>query len=215
MLLEEQKFIVEKAARLFKKYGIKSVSMDDIAKELGISKKTIYQSVKDKETLIGLFLDEEFRYYKNKLSEIENKSYNVILEFIKIDRIFNEFIFEISLPLHFDLVKYFPKIFSTFKDRYNQLFYETVKGNLEKGIKNNIYRKNININIISKHQLLRLDRVHESKVFSLKEISSSEFIKEICYYHLRGIIENSAINLLDNYKNEEINKIQSYEPSYD
>ncbi len=214
MLPEEQKLIVEKAAILFKKYGIKSVSMDDIANELGMSKKTIYQSVKDKEQLIELFLSEEFLFFKNQFQEIETEALDAIQEFLAIDQKLNTFIFEMSLPLYFDLHKYFPDIYTKYTERYNNLFYEILKGNLEKGKREKIFRHDLPIDIIIKQQLLRIERMPESQIFSRKELASAVFIRELCYYHLRGIINSDAYELLEKYKIEEINKIQSYEPSH-
>jgi AcrR family transcriptional regulator len=63
------KIMTDKIGQLFKKYGIKSITMDDIARELGMSKKTLYQLVSEKNELVDIVLTSEFHYFKEKTSK--------------------------------------------------------------------------------------------------------------------------------------------------
>ena len=86
---DDQKNILLRTCELYKKYGVKSITMDDIAHELGISKKTLYQFVTDKDDLVGKFVDYEISVKQEEIGKCFDKKYNAIEELFAISVFMN------------------------------------------------------------------------------------------------------------------------------
>ncbi len=87
---EELKNILLKVRELYMKYGIKSITMDDVASELGISKKTLYQYVTDKDDLVGKFIDNEIELRQEEICKCFKTGFNAIEELFEISIFMNK-----------------------------------------------------------------------------------------------------------------------------
>lgn len=189
--------IIRKALELFNSYGIKSVSMDDISRELGISKKTLYRFVKDKQELVGKAISYNFKSNAQKIEKILDPSFNAIEEVLAIVRFFIEMHQSHSPNMIFDLQKFYPEEYKSFRDiRKSKLnvFYEN---NFKKGISEGLYRKNIDVSIVKRIIILLSNIIIENDTFTIKEVTSARFIKELYSYHLHGIISEKGLKILE------------------
>jgi len=190
--------IIRKVAQLYKKYGIKSITMDDVAHELGISKKTLYEYFSDKQHLVNAVVEQEVIYNDLRLQEQKNNSENALQEMFKIFRFHLQMLKEYNPSLEFDLKKYYPESYFRLKRIKRAKILETTLNNLIKGKQEGFYRKELNEEIITKLNVLRIESLYESDLFSQEELYSHEFSKEMFLYHLHGILTPKGMEYLNN-----------------
>ena len=182
---------------LYNKYGIKSVTMDDVSSELGISKKTLYQYVKDKSELVEKVMSLNSLCHREAIYAIISQKNNAIEELLAVNKYMNEMIREQNPTLNYDLRKYYPAIFSKLMEESHREMYESIKKNLVKGQKEGLYRMDMDIDIISKLHITRLEYKYSSISFSNEELNSEKVMREIFIYHLHGIISEKGRKLLE------------------
>jgi TetR/AcrR family transcriptional regulator, cholesterol catabolism regulator len=200
-------FIIEKAGALFKKYGIKSITMDDISKELGVSKKTLYQLVADKNELIDQFINEGFMDFKLRINKITNSNFDPILELIKIHDLTIEFLLDYSPALEYDLKKYYNGVYEKTEKQFFELFQVAIMNNIEHGKELGLFRDDIDSDFISKIYISGIEHVSKSKIISLDQFVPKKYRNELLTYHLNGLISNDGQHLLLKYLNKDKNKI--------
>jgi len=192
--------IISKASDMFLKLGFKSITMDDIAGEMCISKKTIYKYFCNKEILIEETTQAIHKEIHQIIDNIIIKNHNAIQENFEIRKMFKEMFKSSDNSPIYQLRKHYPEIYEKVMEREisecNNLFQQ----NIEKGIVQGLYRKNINIQSYTKF--------YYSLVFSIKESTSSEqesqkIELEILEYHTRAMatpeglieLEKNLLNL--------------------
>ena len=204
---EELKNILLKVRDLYMKYGIKSITMDDVARELGISKKTLYQYVADKDDLVGKFIDNEILMRQEEICKCFQIGFNAIEELFEISVFMNKLMRDQNPATDHDLKKYYPVHYQkTLKARRDGV-YNYVLVNLNKGIKEGLYRKEMNKEVIAKLYLWRTENTHFDELFTLEEFTSVKLFVELLTYHVRGIATDKGIIVLEK-------KIKELETSY-
>ena len=133
--------IIAKATDLFLKLGFKSVTMDDIAGEMCISKKTIYKYFCNKELLIEESTNMVHKEVHQIIDSIVAKNYNAIEENFEIRKMFKEMFKAGDTSPVFQLKKHYPEIYDTVMSREINECNIVFKQNIEKGIQQSLYRK--------------------------------------------------------------------------
>jgi AcrR family transcriptional regulator len=194
---EELKNMLLKVRELYTKYGIKSITMDDVAVELGISKKTLYQYVTDKDDLVGKFIDSEIILRQEEICKCFSSDFNAIEEFIEISVFMNRFVKDQNPATEHDLKKYYPHHYDkTVKTRREKIF-NYILLNLKKGKDEGLYRKELNEEIIAKLYLSRVESIHLNDLFTVEEFTSMKLFMELLIYHIRGIATEKGIIVLE------------------
>ncbi len=188
---------VVKVCELFKTYGIKSVTMDDVARELGISKKTLYQYFKDKSELVGIILQKEFEEKAKQFAEAMDNKANAIEEVFGYFRVQMELLVNHKPSFIYDLKKYYPIHFEEFNKRKTGRMMDSVLKNLKRGKKEGLYRKDLDEEIITKMHIARIESIMSSGLFSFEEIISPLFFSEAFKYHLFGIVSEKGRKILN------------------
>jgi TetR/AcrR family transcriptional regulator, cholesterol catabolism regulator len=203
------KNILLKTRELYTRYGIKSITMDDIASELTISKKTLYHFVKDKDDLVGKFVDYEIRLRQEEIFKCFNTGFNAIEELFAILVFMHKLIREQNPATEHDLRKYYPHHFQrVFSVRREKMYYYIIQ-NLTKGKEEGLYREELDVEIIGKLFLARSEDENLKELFSAEEFSSSRFFLEILIHHIRGIATEKGLTVLENkIKEIETNNIK-------
>ncbi len=181
---------------LYHKYAIKSVTMDDVARELGISKKTLYQHVANKTELVEKVIYSELEKAAQKHYQIQQMNLNAIEELFEVSKMMNEHLKKHNPALFYDLKKYYPKIYHQIRNKKREKAYESILRNLKKGISEGIYRKEINTEIIAKLYISRIEQSYDESIFSIEEITSVKVFNEILIYHLHGICNEKGLKIL-------------------
>ena len=188
--------IVHKATEMFLKLGFKSVTMDDIASEMCISKKTIYKFFANKELLI----EEGTELVQNQITEtiaqIVEKKYNSIEENVEICKMFGIMFNDIEASPVYQLKKHYPEIHQKIITRQTKICELIFTENIRKGIQQGLYRSNINIETVVKFHYQMLISINENTATE-KEIQKLEF--EAMEYHVRAIATAKGIEELEKH----------------
>ncbi|WP_323027225.1 TetR/AcrR family transcriptional regulator [Gelidibacter japonicus] len=188
--------IVHRATELFLSLGVKSVTMDDIANELGISKKTIYVHFENKTQLVEASTLEVFEIISQGIDAICQLQKDPIEEIYDIKKLVMEHLKdEKSSPYH-QLQKYYPKIFSSLRSKQYRLMEDCVADNLKRGITLGLYRDNLEIDIISKLYFTSIMSLKDKQLFPLKHFSMSSLMNHYLEYHVRGICTPKGLEVL-------------------
>lgn len=189
--------ILERATDLFLKLGFKSVTMDEIANEMAISKKTIYKYFENKETLIEACVVKMQDSIDWIIDSISNQKLNAIEENFAIKKVFNDMFQKAETsPMH-QLKKYYPNIYKKLLKRETETFGGCIMANIEKGIEEKIYRENLDKEIVTKLYFTLVFGAYENDMFSnnMKEIFNTEM--KILEYHTRAISTLYGISILE------------------
>ncbi len=191
--------LLKQVGNLYKKYGIKSVTMDDVAQELGISKKTLYQHVNDKTTLVGKVVLEIINNEKSNFERLILPENNAIEELIFVNKKLQHIMKNTNASFEYDLKKYYPELYKQVRTRKIDNMYTSVKRNLDKGVKEGLYRSDLNTEYISRYYVSRIENTINFEYFNNNNISVSEFFYEIFIYHIRGVSNSKGIAFLESH----------------
>lgn len=195
--------ILYRIYNLYNKYGIKSVTMDDVSRELGISKKTLYEHFTDKDEMVNQVFEFERENVIKELHEILSQAQNAIHELFLINKYFSEKIKTYNPNADFDLKKYHFPIFEKHRAKVYEYMYSHIIGNLNRGIKEKVYRNDINKEFIAKLHISRLITMQQSEFFTREELLENATHRELIIYHVRGIATQEGIKILEKeLKNE-------------
>lgn len=207
--IDTKERIKAQAADLFIKYGIRSVSMDDIANSLGISKKTIYHFYADKSELVDAVIAKEIEHNENCCQIDISQSENAIHElFLAMDMVLEMFRNMNPSVLH-DMEKYHPRAFTKFHKHKNDYLYNVIRNNIIRGIKEDLYRDDLNIDILSRFRveivLLPFNPDFQAKV----KHNLAEIEEEIILHYLYGLVNLKGHKMILKYKQERNKKTVS------
>lgn len=204
--MELKEYIVEEADRLFCQYGFKSVTMDDIAKQLGMSKKTIYQHFVDKDELVTILIRNKINKQDCTLQYSIHASPNAVAELLGSIATMNEQLSNMNARLFFDLQKYHPKAWLIFKDFKEKKLREYITSNLERGIAQGLYREDINIEILTQFRLDQLDLVfNQYDQLLSNKYSLIQIMVEITKHYLHGICNLKGLAIINEHQSTQSN----------
>lgn len=205
--MEVKDRILTKAAELFIRYGIRSITMDEIATQLGISKKTIYQFFTDKDDLVSAVIDREVQKNELECAEYRDSAMDAVHEvFLAVEDL--ELMLKYTNPLMlYDLEKYHPHAFQEVKGYKYQFLYESLLDNLRRGIEEGVYRSDIQKDIVAKNRIESVFLVFDPDLFPHSRYSMSEVNFELALLFLHGIATDKGKELIEKYTKERIKKI--------
>ncbi|HAR19950.1 MAG TPA: TetR/AcrR family transcriptional regulator [Cytophagales bacterium] len=179
--------ILQGAAELFLRYGVKSITMDEIARHISVSKKTIYQHFADKDELVITFTRMVLEQQKSEMIHLENNGTNVMESLRDLSEFLRNKVCNINPSLLFDLKKYFPQAWKTFTEHKKTFLKDHLKRLLERGMKEGYFRANLNMNIISKMRIEQVEMIFNPDVFSETEFNISEVHIQLFQHFVYGI----------------------------
>jgi AcrR family transcriptional regulator len=194
---EELVNILQKVHTLYRKYGIRSVTMDDVSHELGISKKTLYQYVRDKDELVHKVIDLEIneRQARMEISCTDNR--NAIEQLLEIGRCIAFMLKNYSAVSEYDLKKYYPDLYIKVRDLRRNHIFKFIQENLIKGKEEGIYRESIDPDIITKLNVSIIDSMVDNEIITITEFLDQHFFNEFFIYHIRGIANAKGLSILE------------------
>lgn len=204
-LSEHKARIISTARGLFEKFGVRSISMDEIAKQLGVSKKTLYQHFADKDEIVAVAMKVSIQEKSDKLMELKRNESNAIVLFIQLHQNLYQDKRRTNRLLWEDLKKYHPttwKMVQQFKDK---VVMELIRSNLERGILDGYFRSDIVPEMVTKLHLETLSLCHNDEVFPKTKFDNDEIFDRILDHALLGITTESGRKYFEQYKSE--NKI--------
>ena len=191
--------IILKSADLFISYGFKSVTMDDIANALGMSKKTIYQHFDNKTKLVEATTLSLFEFISCGIDHICSLEKNPIEEIYDIKKFVMEYLKDEKSSPQYQLQKYYPKIYNDLKGKQFEIMHTCVSENLNRGIKQGLYRDTINVEFIARIYFNAMLAIKNPELFPLKIFSMNMLMENYLEYHLRGICTPKGLETLNQF----------------
>ena len=194
--MKDLNHILSKSLALFRRFGTRSVTMDDIARELGMSKKTLYQEFADKDDLIHRVIDFDMEQSRVLLEEVQRSESNAVQELFVFNRRMH-FVHTLYSPtFYLDLKRYYPGVYQRWIDDKRSSMYKVITENLRKGKQEGVYRAEIDDHIIGRLHIARIEMLEENDIIEAHERLSDGFIQEVFTYHLHGICNEQGLKLL-------------------
>ncbi len=188
--------VLESTIELFMRYGIRSVSMDDVAREVGMSKKTIYQHFTDRTHLVDAVIEYQIGTVERNCDRICREIENPIDQLLEIGRYFHTLTRQMNPTLLFDLKKYFPQSWKKMTAFRREQVHTQISENLLKGREMGLYRSDFNIDIVVKLYINLIDVIMDDDLFPKINFTFKELHHEMLMYHLHGISTYTGIEYL-------------------
>ena len=179
--------ILSESLRLFMKNGIRSVSMDDISKELGMSKKTIYQYVANKTELVEKVLNYLLNEERTICTDGDINSLNAIDILLAVSRNVSRELKNMNPINAYELQKYYPAIYREFIIKKRNHVFSQVKQNFTQGIAEGIYRNDLDIDLVARLYIQKLVDVHDPEFLSSINFGFEKVFQVMFDNHIRGI----------------------------
>ncbi|NQV03319.1 MAG: TetR/AcrR family transcriptional regulator [Bacteroidia bacterium] len=180
--------ILNEVFPLYQRYGIKSVTMDDVAKHLGISKKTLYEFFIDKEDLVKQVLMHDYDIKLQSFLEIEKMNLNAIEELFEVYKMITEIFKDYNPSVEYDVKKYYPSLFIQLREVKRSRMLELSMKNMKKGQRDRFFRSELNVSLIARLHVFRVENLLGSDLFTMEELTSFRIFHDLFVYHLFGIL---------------------------
>ena len=188
------------AKELFYRYGIKSVTMDDIAKHLSIAKKTIYHFFKNKEDIVRAFANASLLENQQRMKKVSASSENAIDEIMQIMNHLKTMFAQMNPNLFYDLRKHHHESWKQFGNFKEKFILNKIETNLQKGIKQKLYRKDINVKILARLRIEEVEMVFNSEIFPHDKYNFTAVQVALLDHFLHGITTLKGHKLINRYK---------------
>lgn len=199
---EAQIYILEEAEKLFMKFGLRSVTMDDIAKHLGMSKKTLYVNFRDKNDLVNHLFSRMINEDECQIEQCTELSENAIDEVFRIMNYLKQCLSGMNPIVLYDLQKYHAEANYMMNEFHNNHIFNKCKANLERGIQEKLFRKDLRIEILASSRVAQINAAFESEIVMSGKYSLYEVLIELTYHFLFGIATLKGNELITEYKNK-------------
>ena len=204
--MDEKKVeLIEKISEVFMHYGIKSVTMDDLANKLGVSKKTLYVHFKDKKDMVRKMVEVKTHRDASFCMQAKEDSENAIASFQAITSYVLKKIREVHPSVFYDLQKYHGDAWNILENHRKEFIQQLLKDNMERGIAEGIYRDDMNLDIMPKLFLGRFETAFDPKSFPAAKFNFEEVFNEMLSFHLRGMVNDKGLKYLQERLNKEVN----------
>jgi TetR/AcrR family transcriptional regulator, cholesterol catabolism regulator len=198
--IQTKEKILKGAEGLFTKYGIRSISMDDIARHLSVSKKTLYQHFADKDELVTIAVQTHMEEQKKVFDGIANQAENSIEELYQISVCLRKHTEENNPSLLFDIQKFHPKAWGVWVDYKNNFIRAMVVRNLEQGINEGYFRLDINPEILASLRLATIETCYDDRVFPKEKFVITEIQTQVFEHFVFGLCTEKGKKLYMKYK---------------
>lgn len=204
--METKERILVKAHERFNRYGIRSVSMDDIAAELGMSKKTLYQYFADKDELVdacfGTVLTHHCEQCKADQQRAENPIHELFLAFDMTQETFTN----MNPSVLYDMKKYHPAAYKKFQEFKYSFLYKIIVQNLEKGIREELYRPDIDVDVMARLRIESVMLPFDAEVFPNNRTHLLQIEQQIFEHFIYGLATTKGQKLIQKYKTQRTKK---------
>ncbi|MBS1604797.1 MAG: TetR/AcrR family transcriptional regulator [Bacteroidetes bacterium] len=205
--MEVKERILTKAADLFMRYGIRSITMDEIASQLGISKKTIYQFFTDKDDMVSAVIGREIKANEVECIQYRDQAADAVQEiFIAVEDL-DEMLRYMNPLMLYDLEKHHPRAFQKLREYKYQFLYQAILDNLARGRQEGIYRTDFQMDIVAKNRIESCFLIFNPDLFPHTRYKISEVNFELAMLFLYGVVTEKGKQLIERYTIERNKKI--------
>jgi AcrR family transcriptional regulator len=205
--MNDQEKLVRTATELYLRYGVKSVSMDDISRELGISKKTLYQYVENKRDLVQKVMASHLNSEKCMMEEIRGEARDAVEEMVLIARYVLSIFKQVSPGTMYDLKKYYRKVWDEWEVFHKEHIFKAIRQNLINGIDQGLYREKMNPDIVARLYVAKASVITDEEIFPPSMFKREELFLQYVHYHMHGILSNVGKEKFMEYINQSENQL--------
>jgi TetR/AcrR family transcriptional regulator, cholesterol catabolism regulator len=191
--------ILDKSLEMFFRYGIKAVTMDDIARELGISKKTIYLHFADKDAIVNEGVESHFEKECRESEKMQAEASDPIAEVVMGSEMMRQMLTGMNPSMFLDLKRFYPAAWQSFIEFKNGFILDLIRKNLIKGIEAGLYRTELNIEILSRLRNEEVEMGFDPEVFPNNKFNVLETQLSLLDHFLRGIMTSDGLKLYEKY----------------
>lgn len=193
--MNQKEQILKQAEALFMKFGFKSITMDDVARELGVSKKTLYQYFSDKNDLVDQCVTAHLTEMEDCCKSAHNKNQNAVEKMVEITQMLSESIRQVNPSAMFDLKKYFKPSWDKLDTHRRSFVHEYTVANIKQGKKEGIYHQDIDANHISLIYIHLINLLTDPDNFP-NNLDYSQMHIELVSYHMRSVCNQKGLEIL-------------------
>lgn len=197
--MDAKEHLLQTANTLFRSYGIRSVTMDDVAKEAGMSKKTIYIHFEDKNELVAQLMDFVLQNQRLEIEKHMDLAKNAVEEILQMINCMQRMGANFNPILFYDLQKYHPKVWLQFKAFKDEYVFPKVKANLLKGIAEGLYRKELQIDIIAQMRIEQVGIALSPVFFPPEKYKAWEVMHQLTDHYIHGIVTLKGHKLINKF----------------
>ena len=194
--------IITIAIDLFSKFGFKSVTIDDIAEKMSVSKKTIYAHFPKKETLVETSVMQHFDIIIEKMMFISKHSKDPIIELYQMNKEALKYLSNEKNSPIYQLQKYYRSIYQKLQIKEFTALGGMFSKSLERGIKTGLFRSEINVDFVTRIFHNGIRGIQDSELFPVEKYKNEQLLVQFTEYHLRAICTQQGIEKLTKYKKE-------------
>ena len=198
--IENREKILKGAEELFMKFGVRSVSMDDVARHLGISKKTIYQYFKDKDDMVTLISKSYLDIERETYQTVMDKATNAIEEALGCTQCLLRQMQEMNPSLLYDLQKFHPEAWKVYLDFKKGFIRDGIVKNIARGIAEGYFREDLKADIIATFRLEQVQMAFDESIFSKTKYNLSEVQIQLFEHFIHGLLSDKGRKLFEKYK---------------
>ena len=201
--------ILEESEMLFFRYGVRRVTMDDVAKALGMSKKTLYQYYSDKDELVAEATRAHLERERIEFDKIFRNSENSIKSLFLISQCMRKSLSEINPSVLFDLKRFYPKSWEYWTEFKDQYIFKSIVENIKKGIEEEYFRPEVNAEILANLRVMEIQILFDRESFPSEKFNFMEVQMQLFNHFVYGIATEKGRKLYKEYLENENN--ESYE----
>jgi len=192
--------MLQEAEELFLQYGIKSITMDDIASHLSVSKKTIYSRFSTKNDIVNEVIKASMQQIIADMNTISAKAKDAVDEILDILRYMDKIFTRLNPAVFYDLQKYHPEVWESFKRFQHNYLNKSLVNNLKRGIQEGVYREDVNIEIAAQLRISQLLCIYNPGIFPFKKFNLREVHAQSITLYLYSIATLKGFRLIKRYQ---------------
>ena len=191
--------ILAAAEQLFWRYGVKTTTLDDVAKQLAISKKTIYQHFTDKEDLlIQVLRDRVIRDQQEFLCAMVNAE-NPVVEILSALEMLRKHADRVSPNLMIDLRRHYPSAWAIFEQYKESHILKSIRDNIQRGIRDGLYRSDINPDILARMRVEQIELAFNNQFFPADRYDMVDIEQELMHHYVRGLLSETGFTIYNQW----------------
>jgi AcrR family transcriptional regulator len=200
--METPWLITEKAYDLFLKYGVRSVTMDDIAAELSIGKNTIYKFFESKDALVENFIEKAIQDNEEICRTFLGRSNDPVIELFFIMLYAQRLYLILNQAILLELKRNYHKAYLAVKQYKDGFIFQAIKASIGRGIELQLYQDDFDLETMSRFFLESLLLISDNTIFSATNYNTTSLSEEIFGHLISGIATSAGTDLVNHYKNQ-------------
>jgi AcrR family transcriptional regulator len=201
---EQREKLLKGATELFMRYGLRSVSMDDIARQLGVSKKTIYQYFTDKDDMVATVVKSHMEREQEQFEEITRVSKDAVDEMVRLSYRLKESMRDTNPTVLYDMQKYHPRAWGEWLSFKNKVIRESIVRNLRSGMAEGYFRADLHLDIIANMRLETVQMGFDQNVFPRDKYSLPDVQVQLFEHFVQGVLTDKGRALYQQYKEKTV-----------